>query len=140
VIRGDASGDLVFVARAALEQTHRRERRQHPRQFGDFGNVGLFEENGFLRIKTTGEKVEGDVERIFPALRGIEQRRHGMIIGDEIKRLAFVLQLDGRPHHPEIISEMQRAGGLDAGQDSHGGINRKERKEHKEKIVEPLNR
>jgi hypothetical protein len=57
-----------------------------------------------------------------------------MIIGDEIKRLAFVLQLDGGPHHPEIISEMQRAGRLDAGQDSHGGINRKERREHKEKL------
>jgi hypothetical protein len=51
-----------------------------------------------------------------------------------------VLQLDGRPHHPEIISEMQRAGRLDAGQDSHGGINRKERREHKEKTAKSLNR
>jgi hypothetical protein len=37
-----------------------------------------------------------------------------MIIRDEIKRLAFLLKVKGRPHHPEIISEVQRAAGLDA--------------------------
>ena len=42
-----------------------------------------------------------------------------MIIRDEIERLAFFLQLDGGPHHAKIISEVQRAGGLDAGQNSH---------------------
>src|SRR5258706_16220040 len=42
-----------------------------------------------------------------------------MIIGDEIKGLAFVLQLDGRAHHPEIIAQMQRAGRLDARKNSH---------------------
>jgi hypothetical protein len=35
-----------------------------------------------------------------------------MVIGDKIIRLALVLQFDGGPHHPEIISEMQRAGRL----------------------------
>ena len=44
-------------------------------------------------------------------LGGINHRSHRVIIGDEIKRLAFFLQLDGRSHHPEIISEMQRAAG-----------------------------
>ena len=37
-----------------------------------------------------------------------------MVVRDEIKRLAFFLQRDGRLHHPEIISEVQRAAGLDA--------------------------
>ena len=44
----------------------------------------------------------------------VEQRGHRVIIRDEIKRLAFFLKLDGGPHHPEIISEVQRAAGLDA--------------------------
>jgi hypothetical protein len=37
-----------------------------------------------------------------------------MIIRDEIKRLALFLKFDGGFHHPEIISEMQGAAGLDA--------------------------
>jgi hypothetical protein len=37
-----------------------------------------------------------------------------MVIRDEIKCLTFVLKLDGRAHHTEIISEMQRAAGLNA--------------------------
>jgi len=45
-----------------------------------------------------------------------------MIIRDKIKRLAFFLKGDGGLHHPEIISEVQRAAGLDAGQNSHGKI------------------
>ena len=44
-----------------------------------------------------------------------------MVIRNEIERLALFLQVNGGPHHPEIISEMQRAAGLDAGQNSHGG-------------------
>ena len=64
--------------------------------------------------KPAGEKIQRHVQGIFAPLRRVEQRGHGMVVGDEIKRLAFFLQLDGGPHHPEIISEMQRAAGLDA--------------------------
>ena len=32
---------------------------------------------------------------------------------------AFFLKRDGGRHHPEIISEVERAAGLDAGQNSH---------------------
>ena len=39
-----------------------------------------------------------------------------MVIGDEIDGLALLLHLDGRLHRAEIIAEMQRAGGLDAGE------------------------
>ena len=43
-----------------------------------------------------------------------------MVIGNKIKRFAFFLKGDGGLHHPEIISEVQRAAGLDAGQNAHG--------------------
>ena len=42
-----------------------------------------------------------------------------MIIRDEIKGFTLFLERDGRLHHPEIISEVQRAAGLDAGQNTH---------------------
>ena len=47
-----------------------------------------------------------------------------MIIGDEIKRLAFLLQLNRRPHHPEIIADVQDAAGLNAGENSHRSVYR----------------
>ena len=89
--------------------------RQNPGQLGDFRHIGLLEEDRLLRIQSASQKIQRHIERVLPPLLGIEQRRHRMIIGDEIKRLALLLQLDGRPHHPEIISEMQRARRLDAG-------------------------
>src|ERR1043165_1487700 len=42
-----------------------------------------------------------------------------MVICDEIKPLALFLQFNGGPHHPEIISEVQRARRLYARQNSH---------------------
>ena len=43
-----------------------------------------------------------------------------MVIGDEIIRLAFVLEFNGRLHHAEVVAYMQRAGRLDAGKNPHG--------------------
>ena len=42
-----------------------------------------------------------------------------MIIGDKIKRLTFRLQVNGRPHHAEIISDMENAARLNAGKNAH---------------------
>ena len=97
-----------------FEQSHRRDRGKQPRQFGHLRHVGLAEENGPFRVKAAREKIQRHVQSVFAPFRGVEQRRHRMIIRDEIERLALFLQLDGGPHHPEIISEMQRAAGLDA--------------------------
>src|SRR5205823_1400003 len=66
------------------------------------------------------EKIQRHVQGVFPPLPGVEQRGHRVVIGDEIERLSPVLELDGRLHHPEIISQVQRAGRLDARQNSHG--------------------
>ena len=47
-------------------------------------------------------------------------RGERVIIGDEIKRFALVLQRDSGTHRPEIVSDMEGAGGLDARKDAHG--------------------
>ena len=41
------------------------------------------------------------------------------MIGDEIKCLALLLEFDRGPHHPEIISDVQHAAGLNAGKNAH---------------------
>src|SRR5258707_9386567 len=110
----DALGDFVFVTVRAFEQTHRSDGREQPRKFRDFRNVGLLEENGFFWVKAAREKIQRHVQSVFATFIRVEERGHGMIIRNEIKRLALFLKLDGGAHHPEVISEMQRAAGLDA--------------------------
>jgi len=75
----------------------------------------LPEERRALGVQAAGEKIQGHVEGILPALRGIKERGHGMVVGDEIQGLAPGLQFNGGPHHAEIISEVQGAAGLNAG-------------------------
>ena len=48
-----------------------------------------------------------------------------MVVGDEIKRLAFILQGNRRPHHTEVIPDMKDATGLDAGKNAHAILLRK---------------
>src|SRR5438876_436623 len=55
------------------------------------------------------DEIQCDIQGVSPALIGVEQRCHRMVIGDEIIRLAFVLQLDRRAHHPEVISDVETA-------------------------------
>ena len=100
---------------AALEQAHGRQGAKQPGEFGYFGNIGLDEEYGFLRVQSAGQEIQRDIQGILAPLRGIEQRGHGMVIGDEIVGLPLVLQFDRRLHHAEIIAQVQRARGLNAG-------------------------
>ena len=39
----------------------------------------------------------------------VEERRHGMVVGDEVERFAPVLKLDCRPHHAEVVADVERA-------------------------------
>ena len=65
-------------------------------------------------------EIERDIERVFAARGGVGDAGERVIIGDEIIRLTLFLQLDGRAHHAEIIADMQRAGRLNARENSHG--------------------
>ena len=114
VIHGNALGGLVFEGVPLFQQAHGGECGEEPGEFGDFGDIRLAEENGFLGIEAAGEEIQSDIPGILAPLGGVEEGGHGMVIGDEVQRLALVLQLNGRPHHPEIVSEVQGAAGLDA--------------------------
>ncbi len=114
-----AARDLVFVRMGALEQSHRRDGGQNPGQLSDLRHIGLAKERRSFRIEPAGEKIDGHAPAIFPQRRRILQAGEGMIIGDKIKRVAFGLERDRRPHHAEIISDVENAAGLNAGKDAH---------------------
>ncbi len=110
-----ALGDFILVTGGTLQQAHRGNGAEHPGQFRHLRHVGLAEENCFVGVETAGQEIQRHVQRILPALGGIKQGGHRVIIGDEIESLAVVLQLDCGAHHAEIIAKVERAGGLDAG-------------------------
>jgi hypothetical protein len=90
----------------------------------------LLPEDGFFRIQATSHEIQRNFQGVFPALIGIDQRRHGMIIGDEIIRLALFLKVDRGSHHSEVVSDVQPARRLNAtkySRLSHRQIKRKDR-------------
>src|SRR5688572_26671180 len=99
---------------AFFQEAHGCESGKQPGKFGNLWHVRLPKEYGFLRVKAAREKIEGNIKGVSAAFRGIKQGCHGMIVGDEVKRLAPFLQLDSGFHHPKIIPKVKRAGGLDA--------------------------
>jgi hypothetical protein len=43
-----------------------------------------------------------------------------MVVRDEIKRLALVLEAHGRIHRAEVVADVEFSAGLETGQDAHG--------------------
>src|SRR5205085_11096750 len=92
-----------------------------PGELGHLRDIALPEERAPLHVETAGQKVQRDPPAICPQRLRIIDRSEGVIIGNEIKGLVCrrFLERDRRPHHPEIISDMKNAGGLDAGKNAH---------------------
>ena len=100
---------------AFRQQAHRTNRRENPRQFANLGHGALAEKNGTRRVQSAGEEINGDFPDIFTQCRGIARRGHRMVVGDEVKGLALVLEADGGFDRAEVISDMKFAAGLEAG-------------------------
>jgi hypothetical protein len=75
----------------------------------------LAEERGVFRIEAAGQKIERNVARAFTQRFRIADAGKRVVFGNEIKGFALGLQRNRRPHHAEIIADVQRATGLDAG-------------------------
>jgi hypothetical protein len=117
----DTLGSLVLVAVRPLQQPHRGERTDEPREFTHFGYVTLPPENGFRRIKTARQPVESDALGEGAALLRVGNHRHRMIIGNKVVSVATGLELNGGAHRAEIVADMKGAGRRDAGEDAGHG-------------------
>src|SRR5207253_11143543 len=114
-----AARNFVLVGMGALEQSHWRDGGQDPGELCNLRHVALHEEGGALRIETAGEKIDGHAPAVFSQQRWILQAGESVIIGDKIKGFAFGLESNRRPHHAEIIPDVENAAGLNAGKNSH---------------------
>jgi len=75
----------------------------------------LTEKRGPLRIEAARQKIERDTTRIFTQRLWIADAGERVVLGNEIKRFALGLQRNRRPHHAEIIADVQHAAGLYSG-------------------------
>ena len=91
------------------------------RQFRDLRHIALHERACRVPDRArSARKSTATPPAVFAQDLRIAHTGERMIIGDEIKRFAFVLQRDRRLHHAEIIADVQDAAGLNAGKDAHG--------------------
>jgi hypothetical protein len=111
--------DLVLVGVAALEQAHRRERREDPGQLGHLGQVALAVEDRPLRVQAEGQVVEHQRPHHVAAQLGVADGGHGVVVGDEDGGRVVLLERDVLARGPEVVADVQpaRAGGLHARQD-----------------------
>jgi len=119
VVGGNAARRLVFKAVATFEEPHRREVGEDPGQLLHLGEIGLYPEGTLFRIHPQGKKVDGRFHRPFRQGLTVTDRGHGVIVGDEAEELLILLIIDHLLHHAEVVTEMEGAGRLNAGEHAH---------------------
>ena len=113
----------------ALEQPHRAHRRENPRQFVDFGHIRLAENGCLGWVEPASKQVDGKVLDVAAQRVCISHAGHRMIVSDEVKRLALVLQLNGWQHGAKVVANVKFAAGLNAGKNTHGVFLRRKSEE-----------
>src|SRR5207302_5637859 len=76
-----------------------------------------------IRIESAGEEIDRDTTAVFPQPVRIPHAGKRVVVGDEIERLSFGLQRNGRLNHPEIVTNMESAAWLDPGKNAHFSCN-----------------
>lgn len=116
--------ELLFVGGDALEPAERGDHGEEEVEFRVFGDLGLEEDYGFLRVEAGGEIVDGDLEGIFCDGGSVGViAGEGVPVGDEIETLVggIGLELDPVLESAEIVTDVKTAGGAHAGEDSFRG-------------------
>ncbi len=123
-VRRDAVGDLVLVAVRPVEVGERDDGPEDPVQLGDLRDVALAEEDGPGRVEP--EREEGHRRLAGERRRGdrVPDRGQRVEVGDEVQRLAAVLEIDELADRAVVVADVLLPGGLDAGQDAHGAERR----------------
>ena len=110
---------LVLVAVATLQETHRRQTRKIPSELLNLRNIALTIHDRLLRVETAGEIVKRHVTRRLTKRNAVANRRHCVEIRDKHEVFALLLKVEHRLHRTKIVTPMELARGLDTRQNSH---------------------
>src|SRR5581483_8884414 len=124
----EAGRDEVLALSLLLELGHpvelseARDRRQQPGRLGVRGHVALQEERAPLGVEADRIEERRQVERAVVQVAGVVLDGDRVQVDDAEERLARVLVLgrDVLAHRADVVAELLRPGGLDAGEDAHG--------------------
>ena len=87
------------------------------------GDLRLVEQDAPVRIDPAGDHGRGHFQRAAVQFGRIVRHRNGMQVGEEEQALLAVLHIVLHAHpvadRPEVIAEVEIAGGLDAGNYPH---------------------
>ena len=122
----EAAGGFVFEGMSIFQHRDGGDAAEQPRQFSDFGDVALAKEGRSSWVEAAGEEIESELAAMVAEDDRIVDSGQGVIVSNEIQGFAFMLQANGGLHHAEIISEVGAACGLDAGENAHGWLIKRE--------------
>ena len=80
------------------------------------GKIGLAYERAAVRVETHGQQVESHLAGQLPELVAVVDRGQGVVVDDGVDRVVLVLERHVVPLGAEVVAEMARAAGLDAGE------------------------
>ncbi len=109
--------ELFLVGGDAFEPAEGRDHGEEEVELGVFGDEGLQEDDGFLRVEAGGEEVDGDLQGIFGDGGGVGVvGGEGVPIGDEEEAFVsgIVLEADPVLEGAEIVADVETAGGTHA--------------------------
>ena len=106
--------ELLLVRDAALEQAHRRDRRQDPGELGDLGQIALPEQDRARGIDAERQEVERHAACQRAPLLRIANARERVQIGDEVRGPVAFLQRDELAQRAEVVAQVLHARRLDA--------------------------
>jgi hypothetical protein len=86
------------------------------------GYLRLVEQDRLVGIDPAGDQRGCHLARIGSEFSRHMRLRDGVEVGKEEQAFALILHLHPIPDRAQIIAEVQVAGGLDAGYDTHGGF------------------
>ena len=115
--------DRGLVGMGAVEQALAGDAGQHPGQLGNLGDIALAVEGDTLGVQARSQPGGGDFQRgALDADRviALDQR---VVVGQEVVAFHVRAQagLHGRAHRADIVAQVGRAGGGDAGEEAGNG-------------------
>ena len=101
-------------------------------EFGVFGNEGLLEDNGLLRVEAGGEIVGDDFDGVLRNRGGVGVvGGESVPVGDEVEAVVsgIILQADPVFQRAKIVADVEFTGGAHAAEDALFGCGVRSRRQ-----------
>ena len=117
-IRLEAFCHFVLIGMRLHEERYGDEALEYPRELGVLRDARLLKDDDLLRVDTDAEVVEDDVDYVGAQERCVLHGGQGVVIRDHEHAVVLLIGIKERLKRAEIVADVERAGGLEAGEQS----------------------